>query len=342
MTAAQAADTSEALLSRSRVVVEPALRQAIDTLPGSLRHVAGYHFGWWDAQGSPESAGSGKALRPALTLLAAEMVGGSAEQAVHAAVAVELVHNFSLIHDDVMDSDAVRRHRPTVWKVFGSSAAILAGDALLNLAFEVLASGGHPQARAGHRLLSAAVTELLEGQADDLAFEQRDNVVLAECLSMAKRKTGALLDCSCGVGALFGGGTAEQVESLRSFGANLGLAFQIVDDLLGIWGDPARTGKPVYSDLRSRKKSLPVVAALGSASPQRDQLALAYRDEGPLSDMDLSHLAGLIEAAGGRDWCHEQSAMLLDQALEVLGSDCLPGDPAGLTALATFITSRDR
>src|SRR5207248_643177 len=131
--------------------------------------------------------------------------------------------------------------RATVWRVFGVSAAILAGDALLALAVEVLAGSGHPAALAGVRMLASAVRALVDGQSLDTAFESRDDVTLAECVRMAESKTAALLGCSCALGALLGDGSAEQVSRLREFGTHLGLAFQLVDDLLGIWGDPVVT-----------------------------------------------------------------------------------------------------
>ena len=169
-----------------------------------LRRMAGYHFGWWDADGRPAPAtDGGKALRPALVLLAAQAAGGAPEPAVPAAVAVELVHNFSLLHDDIMDGDTTRRHRPTVWSVFGVSGGILAGDSLLALAFDVLAATGHPNAQLAMRALATAVQELVEGQALDVAFERRTDVTVAEWIRMAEGKTAALTGQSCAVGALF-------------------------------------------------------------------------------------------------------------------------------------------
>ncbi|GAB3896427.1 hypothetical protein GCM10027612_50830 [Microbispora bryophytorum subsp. camponoti] len=197
---AEGVRTAADVLARTRDLVEPALRRTVGTLPPSMRRVAGYHFGWWDARGRPTPAGGGKALRPAFTLLAAESAGGDPDTALPAAVAVELVHNFSLVHDDVMDGDAVRRHRPTVWNVFGRSEAILAGDSLLALAFAVLAEGGRPADSA--RTLARCVQSLLDGQSADLGFEERADVSLGECVRMAEGKTGALFGCACALGAL--------------------------------------------------------------------------------------------------------------------------------------------
>lgn len=338
------------VLAWSRTTVEPALRAAVDTLPSSMRHIANYHFGWSNEYGRPEQAPgvtttAGKAMRPTLVLLSAQAVSdvaGVAAAAVPAAVAVELAHNFSLLHDDVMDGDVTRRHRPTAWSVFGLNAAILAGDALLTLALDVLAGSGHPAATEATRMLTAAVQDLIDGQSADLDFEQGVVVELAECMSMAERKTGALLECACAVGAAFGGGSSRQVEHFRRFGAHLGLAFQHVDDLLGIWGDPAVTGKPVYSDLRSRKRSLPVVAALTSGTPAGLELAELYHCDHPLSNIDLVHAAELIDIAGGRTWSQVQVDGLLALAMCDLQAANPVAQAAGeLGALARLATRRD-
>ncbi|MGN9912367.1 family 2 encapsulin nanocompartment cargo protein polyprenyl transferase [Phytohabitans sp. LJ34] len=330
------------VLAWSRTCVDPALRAAVDTLPETLRQIAGYHFGWWDRDGRAVGAPGGKAIRPALVLLSAEAVGGDPTAALPAAVAVELVHNFSLLHDDVMDGDRTRRHRDTAWTVYGVGPAILAGDALLALAFDVLASSGHPAVMPASRLLHGAVQDLLDGQSADLAFEMRSEVELRECLGMARGKTGALLGCACALGATLGGAGWERVDRFREFGERLGLAFQFVDDLLGIWGDPAVTGKPVHADLRQRKKSLPVVAALTSGTPAGRELAVLYSGAPP-SGADLVRAAELVAEAGGRDWSQAQADDLLGQALHHLRQAHPAAAPAAeLTGLAGLVTHRDR
>ncbi|MGH3939301.1 MAG: family 2 encapsulin nanocompartment cargo protein polyprenyl transferase [Pseudonocardiaceae bacterium] len=336
------ARSAREVLASSRTTVDPALRAAVNTLPVSTRRIVAYHFGWRDEQGHPAQADGGKALRPALVLLSAQAVGGVPGAAASAAVAVELAHNFSLLHDDVMDGDITRRHRPTAWSVFGRNAAILAGDALLTLAMDVLAASGHPAAMDGIRMLSAAVQDLLDGQSADLAFEQRAEIELVECLRMAEGKTGALIECACAVGASFGGGSPEQVQHLRGFGAHLGLAFQHVDDLLGIWGDPAVTGKSVHSDLSSRKKSLPVIVALTSGTPAGYELAALYHREQPLSDIELTRAAELVDLAGGRAWSQAQAEELLAAGLHQLHLAGLTARAdAELGALARLATRRD-
>src|SRR5947209_16883378 len=168
------------VLAWSRGLVEPALRTAVDTLASSMSQIAGYHLGWWDEDGHPVRVSGGKAIRPALALLSAQAVGGTATKAVPAAVAVELVHNHSLLHDDVMDRDLTRRHRRTAWTVFGVNPAILAGDALLILAFDVLVGSEHPATADAVRMVTAAVQELLDGRQADLSFDQRAEVELAD------------------------------------------------------------------------------------------------------------------------------------------------------------------
>jgi geranylgeranyl diphosphate synthase type I len=339
---ASASRSAADVLAWSRSLVDPALRKAIDTMPESMRLMAGYHFGYWDEDGNPTAGDSGKAIRPSLVLLSAKAVGGDPAATIPGAVAIELVHNFSLLHDDVMDGDLTRRHRRTVWSVFGRRRAILAGDALLTLAYDVLASSGHPSVHIGLRMLSAAVLELLRGQHADVLFERRGDVGLAECERMAEGKTGALLGCSCALGALLGGGTGDQVERFRLFGERIGLAFQHFDDLLGIWGDPVATGKPIYSDLDNRKKSLPVVAALASDTDAGREFEELYGRDAPLSSGELVRAAELIELAGGRAWSQSQTEFLTLDALNHLrAADPVADAELSLRALARLITHRD-
>lgn len=331
------------VLAWSSSRVAPSLRAAVCTLPESMRAIAYYHFGWSESDGRPTQAKGGKSIRPAFTLVSAAASGSDDPAvAVPAAVAVELVHNFSLLHDDVIDDDLTRRHRPTAWRVFGKNAAVLAGDALQTLAFEVLARADHPAAGQGVALLSETVLRLIEGQAYDLDFETRAEVTLPECEQMVHGKTAALFSGACEVGALFGGGSADQISALRDFGECVGLAFQHVDDLLGIWGDPQVTGKPVFADLRKRKKSLPVVAALNSGTPAGRELALLYCRPEALSDAELTHTAELIELAGGRSWSQAQADALLVRGLDHMRRAGPAEQVAGqLEALAYLVARRD-
>jgi geranylgeranyl diphosphate synthase type I len=332
------------VLSWGRVVLDPSLRAAVGTLPAAVRRVAEFHLGWCDEHGDPATASSGKAIRPTLTLLTAEAAGGACEAALPGAVAVELVHNFSLLHDDVMDEDLLRRHRPTAWSVFGVGPAILAGDALLTLAFDTLAAAdGGERTRDGVRMLSASVQDLIDGQSADLAFEARGDVSLQECMGMARGKTGSLLGCACALGALFATRDDARIEHARVFGERLGLAFQLVDDVLGIWGDPALTGKAVHSDISARKKSLPVVAALTSETAAGRELGRLYARAEPLSADDVATAAALVTTAGGRAWSEAEASRQLAAALDDLSRAGASGRAADeLAALARLVTTRDR
>ena len=324
-----------------REAIDGGLRSAVERLPSAAAGVAAYHFGWTDTAGRPAEGGSGKALRPLLALLAAKAVAGEWQPAVPAAVAVELVHNFSLVHDDIIDDDTVRRHRPTVWKAFGTTEAILVGDAMHALALEVLAETGGARAAEAVGWLAATVRALIDGQLADTGFEDRDRVALTECTAMSEAKTASLMGCATALGALYAGGTTSQVAALRDFGLRLGLAFQHVDDLLGIWGDPETTGKSVYSDLRNRKKSLPVTAALGSGGPEAAELAVLYGRSRPLDEAELRRAAELIEACGGRRASETAAATLVSSASASLATADLRAEAvAELGELAAGTTGR--
>ncbi|WCD99394.1 family 2 encapsulin nanocompartment cargo protein polyprenyl transferase [Streptomyces sp. HUAS 31] len=331
------------ILERARAAVDPELRAAIESLPPSMRRIALYHFGWVQPDGSPAAGNAGKAIRPALVLTAAAALGGPGARAaaVPVAVAVELVHNFTLLHDDVMDQDATRRHRPTAWAVFGQADAILAGDALQALALRLLAEDPHPASAAAAARLADCVVELCAGQHADTALERRGpaEVGLEEVLAMAEAKTGALLGCACAVGGLYAGAAPEDVAALDAFGREAGLAFQLIDDVIGIWGDPSHTGKPAGADLAARKKSLPVVAALTSGGPAAAELAELY--ELPYDKEDLHRTALAVERAGGRDWAQAQAADRMARAMQELARAVPdPEDAGGLLALAEFVTRR--
>ncbi|RFU84801.1 polyprenyl synthetase family protein [Streptomyces triticagri] len=338
-----AADGQEAadLLERTRQAVEPELRRAVALLPEPLGRIARYHLGWEAVDGTPVTGQSGKAIRPGLVFAAARATGGQPAAAARAAAAVELTHNFTLLHDDVIDRDHTRRHRPTVWTVFGDADAVLAGDALQALAVRLLAEDSHPAAARAAARLAGCVIELCAGQQADCALEHRPpgEVTLEECLAMAEAKTGALLGCACALGALYAGAEPDEVEAMDGFGRQAGLAFQLIDDVIGIWGDPARTGKPAGADLVARKKSLPVVAALTSGTAAGAELAAYYA--GSTDPAAVDRAADAVDRAGGRDWAQAQAADRMARAVHQLSRAVPDPDRAGgLLALAEFVTRR--
>ncbi|MGW1494897.1 polyprenyl synthetase family protein [Streptomyces sp. NPDC002402] len=338
-----------ALLERGRTMSTPVLRAAVNRLAPPMDTVASYHFGWIDAQGRPADGDGGKAVRPALALLSAEAAGAAPEVGIPGAVAVELVHNFSLLHDDLMDGDEQRRHRDTVWKVHGPAQAILVGDALFALAGEVLLELGTVEAGRATRRLTTATRKLIDGQAQDISYEHRERVTVEECLEMEGNKTGALLACACSIGAVLGGADDKMADTLEAYGYHLGLAFQAVDDLLGIWGDPEATGKQTWSDLRQRKKSLPVVAALAAGGPASQRLGELLAADAKSNDFDtfseeeFATRAALIEEAGGREWTSDEARRQHAIAIEALSGVDMPEQVrAQLVALADFVVVRKR
>jgi geranylgeranyl diphosphate synthase type I len=328
-------------LHRSRDQVTPALQAAVARLDPASRLQASYHLGWCDAGGNATNGDGGKAVRPALALLSAEAAGASAPVGLPGAVAVELVHNFSLLHDDLMDGDHERRHRRTVWSIWGAASAILTGDALLALAQEVVLEAESTHAGRAALMLAVTTRELTRGQVQDLAFETRSGITLDECLDMAGGKTGALMAAAAAIGAVLAGAPQATVSALTTFGAQVGVAFQLVDDVLGIWGDPTVTGKPVFSDLRSRKKSLPVTYALRHPD-HGPELSAWLAAPGDPDDASLRRAADLVLAASGRDWALSEARrrmVIAEAALSTVEID----EPTreSMVALAQFIVDRD-
>ncbi len=283
-----------------------------------------YHMGWVDESFRPGAFGTGKRIRPLLCLLACAAVGGDPALALPAASAVEILHNFSLIHDDIEDGDETRRHRPTVWKVWGVPQAINAGDGMFALAFAaLLSSRGWGVAEgalvAALTRFAACCAALTEGQHLDLRFEQEESVSVADYLRMIEGKTASLVAASLSIGALLGGASRECDNALYRFGLHIGLAFQIRDDILGIWGDPAVTGKAAGNDILRRKKSLPLLYAL--EEPTVSQQLMRRLGE-PLAESDLPGLLNLLAAANAQAFAedavrthHQQGLTALQEAL---------------------------
>ncbi|MCS6826424.1 MAG: polyprenyl synthetase family protein [Caldilinea sp.] len=280
-----------------------------------------YHMGWVDADFRPVTLSAGKRLRPLLCLMACQEVGGDPAQALPAAAALEILHNFSLVHDDIEDGDAQRRHRPTVWAIWGVPQAINAGDAMFALAFAAL------QRLSLHRVPSQTVLSALqlftetcvaltEGQHLDISFERRDCVSVEEYMRMIQGKTAALIGASVAIGGLVGGAQPSVDASLRRFGQLIGLAFQIQDDILGVWGDPMVTGKAAGADILRRKKSLPLLHALNHPVHGDAFRALLARPE--LTADDLSEAMDLLARTASYEYATQRMHALYAAGLEAL------------------------
>ncbi len=242
-------------------------------------------------------ASGGKRIRPLLVFLAAEAVGGDAGQAAHVAAAVELLHSFTLVHDDIMDQDDTRRGKPTVHAKWDVGTAILAGDGLVALAYRALLSRPSPRLTEMARAFTEGIVEVCEGQALDKEFETRRTVTMDAYLAMIGKKTACLLAMSCQLGALVGGGDEQQVAALGSYGRHLGVAFQIQDDLLDLLSPAAVSGKPRGSDLARRKQTFLMVAAESRMTAAQQQWLAAYLGR-PLSNGELDELEAFFRSLG--------------------------------------------
>jgi geranylgeranyl diphosphate synthase type I len=322
-----------------------AVVQTTDPLHAELFGMLRYHMGWVDARFNPCQGQTGKRVRPVLCLLTCEACGGDWKQALPGAAAVELTHNFSLIHDDIEDQDRTRRGRPTVWALWGKAQAINAGDtmlALAQLALSRLSERGVPATAvvAAFRLFNQTCVALTSGQYLDIGFESRDDVSAADYLAMIEGKTAALVACACEVGGLVAAAPDARRERLRTFGHHIGLTFQMCDDVLGIWGDPTLTGKPVGSDIARRKKSLPIVHGL-----ERSTELGALMAQETLSAADIERATALLQETNSREYAEQLAREHHAQALAALEEADLPlQDPAAraLHELAHMLLRRKR
>jgi geranylgeranyl diphosphate synthase, type I len=303
-----------------------------------MHHMLAYHMGWEGQDAGPEARG--KRIRPMFVLLCSAAAGGDWTKALPAAAAVELIHNFSLVHDDIQDQSPLRRGRPTVWTRWGIAQAINVGDALFTLAqMALLRLGETATLDTAYRsavILQQTCLALTQGQYLDMDYESRGNLTLEAYWPMVSGKTAALLSACTQLGALIGGASDPVCRLYFRFGQLLGLAFQALDDLLGIWGDAALTGKSTDSDLLSGKKSLPVLYGLSQAG----EFARRWQ-QGSITVEEIPALAAQLEKEGGRRYSQAQADKLTDQALTCL-AEASPQGEAGeaLEALAKRLLQR--
>lgn len=322
----------EKLSEPMRVATENRLRQVAARLKHTpeLHGMLSYHMGW-EGPGAGTRA-QGKRVRPLLVTLTAGAAGGDWRVALPAAAAVELIHNFSLIHDDIQDNSPLRRGRPTVWKRWGVAQAINAGDVMFTLAHQTILELHPPLTpevtleAAG--LLHESCLHLTRGQYLDLDYEGRGTLALEEYWPMVQGKTAALLATCTELGALTAGAASGTREAYRRFGEKLGLAFQVQDDLLGIWGDAGQTGKSNESDLLEGKKSLPVLFGLS----REGVFAHRWR-QGDIKPEEIPGLARQLAEEGAQDYAQRTADELTGQALQALQE----AQPQGAHAQALFV-----
>ena len=274
-----------------------------------------YHMGWTGEGAGPEA--TGKRIRPLMVLLCASSCGEDWQKALPAAAAVELVHNFSLVHDDIQDNSPKRRGRDTAWTKWGAPMAINVGDALFVMSNQAIIDlkERYPAETVvkAAEILHNTCLDLTRGQFLDMSYEERHDLKVEDYWSMISGKTAALLSACCQIGSVLGGADAEKEEAYRSYGHYLGLAFQVQDDILGIWGDENVTGKSVASDLVEGKNSLPVLIGLGKKGKFAERWA-----KGPITIEEVEEVARLLAGEGGYGEAKEASIQMTDMAVNSL------------------------
>jgi geranylgeranyl diphosphate synthase type I len=324
--------------------ISQTMREALAQTPPFLDGVLRYHFGWANEKFEPVTTDSGKMLRPVLALLVFDALTGTHRPALPAAAAIEMIHNFSLLHDDVEDRDRERRGRPTVWSVWGEAMAINAGDYLYTLAFKTLSQldserFSSEQVLAVHQLVIDACLALTLGQDLDLRFEQQQDISIDMYLDMIDKKTGALLKASVLTGATLATTNSEIIHNYSVFAHNIGLAFQIQDDILGIWGDAAQTGKSVSNDLRRKKKTLPVLYTLSTLT--NEQLHILYTTDGQLSDPEIEFVRGCLQSVDAFTFAKHAADKYIELAFGALSEINLASQAhSDLEMIARFLVER--
>ena len=276
----------------------------------------------------------GKMVRPMLCLLSCRAVGGSTDKAIRTGAAVEVIHTFTLIHDDIMDNDVMRRGKPSVHEIYGLPTAILAGDLLYSKAFELC------DPRTVH-ILAKATSEICEGQDLDMSFEERTDVSEADYMDMIEKKTAVLLRAAAESGAVIGGATEKQAKSFASYGLNLGLAFQMQDDILGVTADEEKLGKPVGSDIVEGKKSLIAIKAIEKlpAAEKKELLKILHKKGN--SETEIKRAVKLFHESGAIDYCRKKAEEYVKTAKDSLKDLPKTESRDDLYAIADYVVKRE-
>ncbi len=331
------------VFERYHAQIDEEIRSIINERKSGMYSMLRYHFGWVDNHNQEQKQSNGKAVRPTLCLMACEAAGGDYRLALPAAAGIEMVHNYSLIHDDIQDNDSERHHQPTVWRVWGKAQAINAGSAMRMLAAVALRRLRVSPDKQVHiqSLVDEATISLIEGQFLDISFEEKPDVSIADYIEMIGCKTAALITCAIESGAELGTENRKTIASFHEFGWNLGMAFQTRDDILGIWGKQAETGKPSGNDIRRRKKTLPVIYALQKTpASARDNLLRFYADAN-IDENTVQMIIGILENSGAYEYAQAITEQYIEKAVAIL--DDLPivsSLKADLNEIITFLKTR--
>ncbi len=332
-------------ITKYRELVDGGMREVAAGGEGRLKEMVGYHLGYdGDSGGNLE----GKAVRSSLCLFTTEALGEEPEKALPAAVSLELVHNFSLVHDDIQDDADVRRGKESVRKIWGEDQAINAGDGLKDLSLLAFSRLGDSKSSPGTRL--RAITEIsrrslrmIDGQVKDLLYSERENVGVSEYLEMVGQKTCALLEASFYLGGLYAG-AEDKLESLDLLGEHLGYLYQIRDDWLGIWGEPERSGKSAKTDLVEKKKTYPVIYALenaeGSSSEKMHEI---YSSGKSMEEREIDTVRAILEETGAKSGTEKLAEKHWEKAEKIIDELDLPErEEKKLERFGKFLLRREK
>ena len=334
-------------LTRYRSDVEDELRSLLGEQALPLYRMMQYQLGWVNSEGQPQDTPSGKRLRPSVCLLACQALDGAVGGALPAAAAVELVHNFSLVHDDIQDGSPERRNRATVWWLWGPAQAINAGDglhALARLSLFRLQERGQPASTVLRAIqyLDDACLSLCEGQYMDLSYMERIDVTEQQYFAMIEAKSGALIGCAMQLGALVATQDQTLVDAFYVCGRKLGAAFQVRDDILDLWGAADASQSPPASDVLNKKKSLPVVYALEKASIKEKRELGTLFFKRVLEPQDVQAVVQVLEGLGAREYAQEKAEELAQEGMDILEGQGLSGSALeDLRAVADFLVHRE-
>lgn len=284
----------------------------------------------------------GKRLRPYLVIKSCQMLGGNVNDAIHAASAIEMIHNFTLVHDDIMDNDEMRHGVPTVHTKFGMPLAILAGDVLFSKAFETVSINKIRDSKKSAKLvarLAQACVEVCEGQVLDIRMAEGKKIPLkSQYINMVEKKTSALFEVSCAMGAICANAAPSDVTNLASFGKNLGVSFQITDDFIGVLGDPKITKKPVGNDLREGKKSLPILLAIRKSDPKSRKAILKVFGNLKATKQEIGRAVQIMRSLGIEEDVRKEALGYADRAKRSLSKYSSGKDE--LVTLLDFVVKR--
>ncbi len=330
------------VLSRYKDVLDLALKDAISDRRIFLYDMLRYCMGWSDAYGAPLETKKGKGIRPSLCLFTCDALGGDIEKALPAAVSLELIHNFSLIHDEIQDSDEIRHHRPTLWNVWGIPKALVAGNVMRVLADKSMSTMPSDHSKlltVSSSIVSEACLEMIEGQYMDISFEGGDGISVDQYMKMISHKTGALLRSSVHIGAVIGSRGGRVADIFREIGIKLGFMFQIRDDILGTWGETTSTGKPVGSDIRRKKNTLPIIHAR-ETQPYQEEISELYSLEF-IEDHHVDRVLDILDATKAGHYCQglvENYALEVSKDIQEIGFS--KNSKEEFQALVSFLVDR--